>query len=185
MVSPVSLRRRFASKSDDERGMTLIELSIASAILLLALATFLAALASSQKTQAYADETKDVLDEARQAALAFSKDARQAYEVPFNNSNRVEFRTYVNGSQATVVWRVNEGGNGRLERVQGAVTRVFPVQLVAGSTLGYQDRLIGSPPAIAPYPEHVGTIKLNLAAVVHRAHSPVQLSNEVALRNVK
>jgi hypothetical protein len=97
-----------------------VEVVVASALLLAALAIALAGLDSQSRTSAYATQRSQSLDDLRIMSTEFSKDIRAAAGATAANSSDLTVRTYVGGSLTTVRWRAFEN---RLERVAGSATR--------------------------------------------------------------
>lgn len=170
-----------AGQAGDERGTSVLEVVIASAVLLVALTTVLATLASSQTANAYATAKSQTLDEMRMAVLLFSKEARQASHLDTATPTTVTMRTFIAGSAATVTYRlVPASGALALERVQGATVRRFDLELTTASRFQYTPTAVMDPPPAKRFT----AVRLVLAAAFHPSQRPAELATEVNLRNV-
>lgn len=152
-----------------------MELVIASAIFLVALATFFAGLARNQQSASYATHQNRALDELRHTANVFAKDARQASAVSEVSGSKITMTTTTGDAAAptTVTYEVvNQDGALHLERREGAATQRFIVDLTDADVFDAGTDLL----------DDVKTIDLQLTTDVAQ-HQPVSLSTEVTLRN--
>jgi hypothetical protein len=150
-----------------------VEVVVASALLLAALAIALAGLDSQSRTSAYATQRSQSLDDLRIMSTDFSKDIRAAAGATAANSSDLTVRTYVGGSLTTVRWRAF--GN-RLERVAGSATRVYVVDLVTTAVFGFV-------PDTAD-PTSIRRVRLTLSTEPDPRYPPVTVETEVEMRNV-
>ena len=114
----------------EERGLTLIEVTVAM-VLVLAVAPIMAPLMiSSMRTGAHLQAQSDVLDELRLQGMAVARELRSAeciYEPVLAegshraSSNRLRFTTNADGTVYEVTYEVVDG---ELTRTQGTATRV-------------------------------------------------------------
>lgn len=150
---------------------------IASAMLLAALVGFFATLASLQRTSAYEQGRTRALDDLRNTADIFAKDARHSLGVIAETPTSVVFKTYVgtSGSVQTVTYRV-QSNNGELdlEKVTGTARQLFVVKLTAASIFTYDNAA----------PSQVRRIGLHMESQPDTHYPPVVLGVEVSLRNV-
>lgn len=194
---------RWAPTTSDEAGMTVMELIVASAMLLLVVAIALGGLASFQQSQEFARNRSATLDELRLAAAAFSREARQASSVTVTGTapstgcntatvvcgNRVVLNTFAAGQPVTTVtWEIKQqpagSGNVRLVRTTAL-----------GTTRTYGDRLLpvtsSSSQAFFAYrfitssdPNAKSTLTVRLSTQPQTRHPIVSLTSKVTTRNV-
>lgn len=159
--------------------MTLLELTVASAMLLLVLGVFLGSLVSNQDAEQYTRLRNEALDDLRLMANAFAKEARQATRVTTNGDSRMVMDTSVAGVTRSVTYEVVAGGAGvrDLRRVQGSSVRVFNVHLTSASVFTYNDG------GVIP-PQDVRSVRISVGTRLSPRYPPVSLTTEVSLRNV-
>ena len=155
--------------------MTVAEITVASAILMIALVGFMATLTSLQNTTAYESGRTRALDDLRITAGVFSKDARHAIAVTSATSSQVVLRTYVNGTPTNVTYRViSVGGQRDLQRLQSSgPPRLFVIKLTDATIFEFDN----------PNPAGVRQIRLHMETKPSVKYPPVVLATEVALRN--
>ena len=156
-----------------EAGISLMEVVVASALLLTALAIALAGLDTQARTSAYATQRSQALDDLRIMSTDFSKDMRAAAGATAASSTDLTVRTYVGGSLKTVRWRAFEN---RLERIAGTSTRTYVVDLVTSAVFGFV-------PDTAD-PSSVRRVRLTLSTEPDPRYPPVTVETEVEMRNV-
>lgn len=168
-------------KTSREGGYTVTEVMIASAMLLAALTGFFATLASLQRTSAYEQGRTRALDDLRNTADIFAKDARHSLGVISESSTAVTFKTYVGqaGTVKTVTYQVkSNGGELDLQKLtqtsSGTATQLFVVKLTSNSIFTYDSAT----------PLLVRTIGLHMESQPDTRYPPVVLGVEVSLRNV-
>lgn len=123
-----ALRRRCG----DERGITLVELVVAMALLAIAAPIVGAAMVSSLRTTDQLSTSSQVLDELRLQVTAISRELRSATCItgPAENTTgtTLTFTTASNGQEYDVTYEV---AGGELRRTQGSATSV-----VSGGIVG-------------------------------------------------
>ena len=183
--------RNRSDRSYDESGFTVAEMTVASAILVAALAVFLGALASLQRTTQYETGRSRALDEMRITAGQFARDIRHAEritafrEVPGTESgDLITMSTYVERGRVDTV----------TNKLQPDPTDPRRSNLVRDSS-GGADRLyvirLTSKSVFRPYPfpgsgdpSGVRRVELHMQTEPTRDLQPVILATEVSLRNV-
>jgi Tfp pilus assembly protein PilW len=160
----------------DERGFSVLELAVASALLLAVLVPVLSALDSGVRTQAHQQARSDALDEVRWVVQRLSKEVRQAVWIdPSSTGSRLVMRTITAGSVHDVAYEVD---GGTLARSVDAGTPVVVTAgvVVAGSGFVYEPAIGGdSAPTL---------IRLSLSIRPRAPGSePVTLETDVHLRN--
>ena len=151
----------------------MVEVVVASALLLAALAIALGGLDSQSRTSVYATQRSQALDDLRIMSTDFSKDMRASTGATAASSTDLTVRTYVRGSLATVRWRAFEN---RLERIAGTSTRTYVVDLVTSAVFGFV-------PDTAD-PSSVRRVRLTLSTEPDPRYPPVTVETEVEMRNV-
>ena len=155
--------------------MTVVELVITSALLLVAVATALTALSSGFGTSTYATARSKSLDDLRIMAAVFGKDARQAVDVKVATSAVVKMNTYVNGTVKEVTW---SAADDRLTRtVVGTPTenRVYLVDLTTTAVFSYYGETDAA---------KVTRVRLSAATQPLGNHPPVEIVSDAEMRNV-
>jgi hypothetical protein len=156
-----------------EAGITVIEMVVASALLLAALAIALAGLETQSRASVYATERSQALDDLRIMSTDFSKDMRAAAGATAANSTDLTVRTYISGSLTTVRWRAFDN---RLERMAGTSTRTYVVDLVTPAVFGFV-------PDTAD-PASIRRVRLALSTEPDPRYPAVTVETEVEMRNV-
>ena len=160
---------------DDERGFSLVELVVASTLLLVALAAILGAFAQSQSTATADDAHREATDSMRRAADVFAKDVREANSVSVATSDTLVMATTVNQAAATVTWRTTtDHGAVVLQRQIGTHTAETVVRGLSATEV-----FVYTPND----PASVHKILLTLAGATTSGRRPVDISTEVTLRN--
>ena len=105
-------RRRRTRPRDDEAGFTLVELVVTMAVMSVVATAMMAVAFRSFTTTATITNRRDVLADGRVAIDQMSKQLRQAESVDTGASSQstVTFDTYIDGTAATVIWRVTGTG---------------------------------------------------------------------------
>ena len=170
-------RDRFRRRDDE--GFTLIELVVASALMLLASGALITVLVSMNDMSAYQTGRVRALDDLRITAGIFAKDARHAQEVVQADDNSVEMITYVqNGVQKAVRYEVvtdSTTGDRNLERTEaGGAPRLFVIRLTDASIFNFD----------STDPASIRNIGLHMETLPSTKYPPVVLETEVSLRNV-
>ncbi len=168
------------ARADREAGVGLIEVLVASVLLLSALGVALSTLDSQTRTSVYSQQRSVALDSLRQMATTFSKDVRSSTGATAATSSDLTVRTYTggtattNGTLTTVRWRAFAD---RLERTSGGTTRTFVVDLVSPAVFSYV-------PDTAADPATVRRVGISLGTVPDPRFPAVTLETEVEMRNV-
>ena len=172
--------RSLRSRADprDESGIGILEVVVASAVLVVALATFFSVMARLGQTESYALARQRSLDDLRLAADEFSRDARQAVEVISGTPSRLEFDQYVGPAVARTVWEVfaDADGNRHLRRTRAGGTRTFLVALTDQTVFEYRPS--------AATPSEIRRVRVFMSTQPLERYPAVNLTTEVTLRNV-
>lgn len=155
--------------------MTVVELVITSALLLVVVATAMTALTSGFGTSTYATARSKSLDDLRIMAAVFGKDARQAVEVKTATAAMVKMNTYVNGTVKEVTW---SAADDRLTRtVVGTPdeNRVYLVDLTTTAVFSYYGETDAT---------KVTRVRLAAATKPLSNHPPVEIVSDAEMRNV-
>ena len=183
--TPAERARHRPPREHDERGLTTVELIIASALLMMAMVSFLATLGSMQKTANYQATRNQALDDLRTTAGVFAKDARHAQLITLARPDEVVMDTYVSGQIKSVRYQVVMNGAERdlVRIVDGGAERVFVIRLTSASIFSYDipQADLDSDPQKA---SRVRRAQLIMESRPSKSHPPVVLSTEVSLRNV-
>ncbi len=169
VISPLGFRRSATSR---ERGATLIELTVVVGIMMLVVAVMLDSLGSAQRSERYAADRTEALDNMRFAIARFTKDVRQSAGVaPGATAQRFEMDTYVEGGMTTVVY---EATGDEMRRTVGSnPTEVLIDRLSSVSVFDF-----------VPSAESAEVVTITL--VVEPETSPdttIELTSEVRMRN--
>jgi hypothetical protein len=182
--------------------MTVTELAIASALLMVALAVTLGALSTFQSTQAFGDRRTQTLDSLRIASAAFSRDARQARLAavvglgPANSrcqqadvfcGDTLTFDTVVSGSPVQLVQWKFETVNGLVKLVRTdpntGKQRIFADTLIGTSTSTLSSYFEYREVTAAVTAGTKPTIAVRLNTVPAKKDPNIGLTTKVALRN--
>lgn len=166
-------------RRDDSSGFTVIELTMASMILMAALVGFFGSLVAVQRTSSYEAGRTRALDDMRITASAFAKDARHAVGITSAADDKVVMTTYVGGVEKSVTYRVvTTAGETNLERVEdGAGARLFVIRLTDSSIFTFT-------PGDLTSPEDIRLVGIHMETRPTKNDPPVVLATEVLLRNV-
>ena len=165
------LRARTRSDRDPEAGITIIETVVASALLLLVLATLLGALSSVTEASVYASDRSESLDQLRLMAANLGKDVRQASRVTTATQTEITLDTLVAGAPRTVTWRVTSG---RLTRTAGADTQVYVIDLSDEEVFSYNGETT---------PSLITRVRVALATQPDPRRPAVVVETETEMRN--
>ncbi len=163
-----------------EAGISLVEVLVASVLLMVALGIALSSLDSQTRTSSYAQQRSEALDDLRFMATTFARDVRSSTGATAATASDLTLRTYtggtatVNGTLRTVRWRAF---GDRLERTTGGTTRTFVVDLVSPAVFSYV-------PDTAADPASVRRVGLALGTEPDVRFPVVVLETEVEMRNV-
>lgn len=168
--------RRILRARRDQRGFTVLEVTITGALLSLALAGFLATLSSTQQVSGFTERRTRALDDLRTAAASFSREAREGDGASLVAGN-LELSTFLGGATTptTVQWAFADplgGSNFDLQRTGPSGTaapRGLPPLLVGPTASHF--KVIGK------------TVTLVLVTRPSDSSRSVRLETEVTLRN--
>lgn len=153
--------------------MTVLELVMASFLLLLVMTTALSGMTSGFQSNRYVVERDKSLSDLRVMAAVFSKDARQATLVRSATASSVQMDTYVNGVVKTATWTASAG---KLSRsVSGGGNHVYLVDLTTTAVFSYYGE---SDPA------KVTRVRLAIATKPLANHPAVEILSDAEMRNV-
>jgi type II secretory pathway component PulJ len=164
-----SLLRKTSARND---GFTVIELTVTMGILLIVMGSLLTVFESAQRTQSFATNRSETLDEMRLAMEQMSKDIRQATVIDASSStSRIEMDTYVLGVTEHVIY---EATGDVLTRSVGASSGA-PLQrrLVETSLFTYSPTITGA---------QIVTMTLRVAPK-NAPDTVLELTSEIRLRN--
>jgi prepilin-type N-terminal cleavage/methylation domain-containing protein len=164
----MDLFHRAFRRAADERGLTLIELVMAAALLSLVLAAAAAALASYQRTAAGSDIRLENLTEAQAIMDVVSRDIRTATrpaagESPFLVANANEVRFYANLHTTTgpkLVRLYVDSGTGRVIEEAIEPTGAPPYSYTSAPTVRVVGRHFANPPSqpLLTYLDEAGNV---------------------------
>ena len=107
---PMSVRilRRRIQRASGETGFTLVELVVTMAVMSVVATAMMTMALRTFTTTATITNRRDVLTDGRVALDQMTKQLRQAESVDLTTSNAstLKFSGYIDGSQATIIWRV-------------------------------------------------------------------------------
>jgi type II secretory pathway pseudopilin PulG len=148
-----------------------IELTITLMLLLIVVGSLLTVFESVQRTQVFAQERSQTLDDMRIAIERVTKEARQATSVTStSDADTLDMETYINGTSTHVVYATSGDD---LTRTVGSSTVTILTNLDSTSIFAY-----------TPSAESAQVITITLD--VHPARRPdtvLSLTSEVRLRN--
>lgn len=167
-------------RSDREAGVSLVEVLIASVLLMVALGIALSSLDSQTRTASYSQQRSEALDDLRLMANTFARDVRASTGATAATSSDLTIRTVSGGtgttpgSVTTVRWRAFDD---RLERTVGGATRTFVVDLVSSAVFSYV-------PDTPADPASVRRVSVALGTVPDPRFPAVTVETQVEMRNV-
>lgn len=167
-------RSRCRRTSAAEHGFSLIELTITVSILVLVLGIFAGALVSAQRSESFAEDRSQTLDDLQTTMARITKDTRQATAIdPASIASVLDIHTYVNGVAATVAYHIN--GAILTRSVNGGAGIVLLTNLASPSLFTYDPPVLSSTAVV--------TILLQ-ATPKNSPNTTVHLTSEVRLRNL-
>lgn len=167
--------------------MTVIEVTIASMILIIVMATFLGGLISFQNAEQFTRERNEALDDLRLMANTFAKETRHAATILDSSPEKLTMLTYDGAVSYTTPTEVtyevvaDSSGHFNLRRVRGAATRVFNIRLTTDEIFSFNDQPVGTLVA----PADVRSVEVEVTTKLSERNTAVSLSTEVNLRNVR
>jgi prepilin-type N-terminal cleavage/methylation domain-containing protein len=167
-------RSRCRRTSAAEHGFSLIELTITVSLLALVMATFAGALVSSQRSESFAEDRSQTLDDLQTTMARITKDTRQATSIDAaSTASLLDIHTYVDGVAATVAYQIN--GRILTRSVNGGAGIVLVTNLASPSLFTYD------PPVLS----QTNVVQILLQATPKRSpDTTVHLTSEVRLRNL-
>ena len=170
----------------DERGLSLVEVVVASALSMIILFAVLSTLDSGTKSERITQARQEALLDLREAMARMTKEIRQATSVSSSsNATMLDIQTYVEGAPHRVVYQITgTPPNARLLRsYDGGTPQVLSDRIVAPQAFCYE---FDQPDCLSATPT------VNLSAVrVSLEMSPiifgsgtVTLATDVELRNI-
>ena len=173
-MRPTSSRSPRTSAAERDAGHTLIEVVLASALLLLVVAAFLGAFHSVEKSEAYVGGRSQSLDDMRVTMARLTRDLRQGSGVVGTpTASHLVLSTYVGGVSKQVTYDAT--GTTLTRQVAGASAVVLQRGLATTSVFSY------SPAADSPQ-----VVTVTLTVVPPSApDTTVTIDSEVRLRNLE
>ena len=167
------MRRKRVIRS--EAGVTVTELSVTTALLLVVVTTAMMALTSGFGSSTYASARSKSLDDLRIMAAVFGKDARQAVLVTTATTSTVAMETYVNGTVKKVTWSATDDRLTRVVDGTPAENRVYLVDLTTTAVFSYYGETDAT---------KVTRVRLAAATQPLDNHPPVEIVSDAEMRNV-
>ena len=185
-TSARNLRRR-TPRDDGEAGFTLVELVVTMAVMSIVATAMVAVAMRSFTTTATITNRRDVLADGRVAIDQMSKQLRQGESVDAtSNASTLKFDTYIDGSDATIVWRVTgTSAPYTLEqsREGGAPGTYAPLVSPLLCKAGTDDGCSADP---FTYTSHGGVVdQVTIDLTFQTTTSTIDLVSDVQLRNVE
>jgi type II secretory pathway pseudopilin PulG len=169
---PEGRRRGTRAERDQQYGTTLIELTVVMGILLLVVGVMLDALGGAQRSERYAADRTEALDNMRSAIARFTKDVRQADGVDEGaTASTFSMDTYVGGVYSHVLYTAT--GDRLTRSIDGGPAEVLIEQLFTTTVFEFE-----------PSAESAEVVTITL--VVEPETSPdttIELTSEVRMRN--
>ena len=182
-TSARTLRRRIRP-GDGEAGFTLVELVVTMAVMSVVATAMMAVAMRSFTTTATITNRRDVLADGRVAIDQMSKQLRQAESVDqtASSASTVRFDTYIDGTPATIVWRVTgTAAPYTLEQSRDGGSNFAPLVsplVCKTATAGCADPFT--------YVTHGGVVdQVTIDLTFETTTSTIDLVSDVQLRNVE
>jgi hypothetical protein len=155
----------------------MLEMTITTLVIAVALAAMLGAVDRATKQATFSQRRNEALDDLRTMAAIFSKDVRQGITATEVAPNEFTFDTYVGSEEHAVSWlaQTSAGGDRLVRSVDGAVEATYVVDLTTTAVFSYFGETD---------PAQVNRVRLSLATATDERFGPVGLSTEVEMRNV-
>ncbi len=181
------MRPPLLTRLREERGVTLVEMVIATGLFMLLVGAVFAALDSGVKTERITQARQDALLDMRQAMTRMTKELRQAVSVDDQSTaTKLDIQTLISGVQHHVVYDVvNASPNAILRRtIDGGTPQTLATRVVAPQAFCYQ---FDDPTClrVTPDPETLSSIRISLSLdpVIFSSGS-ITLATDVELRNL-
>lgn len=167
------LRRRARRRAGDERGFTLVELTIAMGLLLVVVGAMLNQLSSAQRSEHFASDRSFILDQTRQSMARMTLDIRQAASVdPTSTDTHLVLQTYVDGVLTQVTYDIT--GAILTRTVQGHAAEKLQTNLANTSIFSYD-----------PDTSNAQVVSILLQVTPPATpNATIQLTSEARLRNI-
>ena len=164
---------RFRRTSAAEHGFTLIELTIAIALLMVVIGMLFESLTSSQRSEAFIADRTQTLDALQTTMARVTKDTRQATQINTNSSaSQLNMQTYFDGIAANVVYTIS--GTTLTRSINGGAAIILMNNLASPSIFTYE-----------PSSASATVVDILLQATPKKSpDTTVQLTSEVRLRNL-
>jgi type II secretory pathway pseudopilin PulG len=156
----------------DQRGITIVEVVITTALLSLVMAVLWSTLWQAQRTESYTRGRTEALDDMRLALNRMSKDLRQATDIVGTPTpSRIEVTTYVDETLEDVVYEVT--GSRLTRTVAGGAKEIVRSDLVSSAVFEYE-----------PDADTATIVKIELVVKPNNLpDTTLTLDSEVDLRN--
>lgn len=163
---------RLPKISAREDGFTVIELSITMGILLIVMGSLLSVFTAAQRTQSFASNRSETLDEMRLAMDQMTKDIRQATLIDATSgASRIEMDSYVLGVTQHVIY---ETSGSTVTRSIGSSTGIpLLTRLVSTPIFTYSPNVTGA---------QVVTVTLRVSPR-NAPETVLELTSEIRVRN--
>ena len=168
------------SRLQEDEGVGIIELMVASAIFIILLLPVMSLLDSGTKTERANQVRHEALLDLREAMTRITKDVRQALSIdPASDRTRLDMRTIVAGVERRVVYRLTgatvtravDGGGAALLAEKVTSTQIF--------CFDPPDCVLTAPP------EDPSAVRVDIALEPEVfSRGPINLATDVELRNI-
>jgi hypothetical protein len=182
-------RRRQRLSIRDERGISVIELVIASALMLVIVLAVLASLDSGTKTERSTQAKSDALIDIRGGVTRFTKDVRQATAIngASSSGSTIEMQTLVLGTPTRLIYDVSGGAFRRqvcTTLTLGASCGGTPAPLVLRVTSA-TPFCYNPPGCTTTPPSDISAVRIALAGNPDvQVTQPLSITTDVQLRNL-
>ena len=184
--------RRLLHRLLDDRGVTVIELVIASALSLIVLLSVLAALDSGTRSERGSQARQETLVDLRGAMTRATKDIRQATSInPSSNLTNLDIQTLVLGTPKRMIFSVSGSSLRRtvcagfaFTAACGGTAAPLASNVTTATAFCYDppDCLATGPPAA---PAQVSSVRITIVGTPEvRAAKEITLATDVQLRNI-
>ena len=181
------LRERLSLR--DDRGISVIELVIASTLMLVIVMAVLASLDSGTKTERGTQAKSDALIDIRGGVTRFTKDVRQATAIngPTSSGSSIEMQTLILGTPTRLIYSVS-GGEFRRQ-----VCTTLTLGTACGGTAAPLVQRVTSatpfcynpPGCTTTPPPSISAVRIALAGTPDvQATTPLSITTDVQLRNL-
>lgn len=175
------MRRSLLRLRDDDHGMTVVELSVASMLFVIVLFSVFSVLDSGTKAERGQQARHDSLLQARAAMTRMTRDVRQALSLsPSSTRTRLQIETYINGAAQQVVYELN--ASDQIVRTVGTAAGTTLVERVTTDAPFCYDP---DSSCTAPAPAvTLSKVRINLSVQPDVANArEITLATDIELRN--